>query len=103
VHHHAGLVEAHFHATYFKYRALGPRYQVPVEYVSLLASVKYAASRSNAATPGASGGCLFNVMCGSRKPSRKISSPGRASRERAEILFRRRAHGLEPGVSARSA
>jgi imidazolonepropionase-like amidohydrolase len=56
-----GLVEAHFHATYFnvaKLEDLDIKY--PVEYVSLLASVNAQLALECGYTAARSGGCLFN-------------------------------------------
>lgn len=57
-----GLVEAHFHATYFnvhKLEDLDIKY--PVEYVTLLASVNSQLALNCGYTAARSGGCLFNV------------------------------------------
>ncbi len=57
-----GLVEAHFHATYFNIRALEDLdIKYPVEYVSLLASVNCRLAVECGYTAARSGGCLFNV------------------------------------------
>ncbi len=57
-----GLVEAHFHATYFNIRALEDLdIKYPVEYVSLLASVNCRLALECGYTSARSGGCLFNV------------------------------------------
>ena len=57
-----GLVEAHFHATYFNIRALEDLdIKYPVEYVSLLASVNCRLALECGYTAARSGGCLFNV------------------------------------------
>src|ERR1044071_1854228 len=56
-----GLVEAHFHATYFnvaKLEDLDIKY--PVEYVSLLGSVNCKLALECGYTSARSGGCLFN-------------------------------------------
>ena len=56
-----GLVEAHYHATYFnieKLEDLDIKY--PVEYVSLLASVNCKLALECGYTAARSGGCLFN-------------------------------------------
>jgi imidazolonepropionase-like amidohydrolase len=56
-----GLVEAHFHATYFnveKLEDLDIKY--PVEYVSLLAAVNCRLALECGYTAARSGGCLFN-------------------------------------------
>lgn len=57
-----GLVEAHFHATYFNIatlEALDIKY--PVEYVSLLSSVNARLALECGYTAARSGGCLFNI------------------------------------------
>lgn len=57
-----GLVEAHYHATYFnieKLEDLDIKY--PVEYVSLLSSVNTRLALECGYTAARSGGCLFNV------------------------------------------
>ncbi|KAA5537972.1 amidohydrolase family protein [Roseiconus nitratireducens] len=57
-----GLVEAHFHATYFNVRSLEDLdIKYPVEYVSLLASVNCKLALECGYTAARSGGCLFNV------------------------------------------
>lgn len=57
-----GLVEAHFHATYFNVTALEDLdIKYPVEYVSLLASVNCKLLLECGYTSARSGGCLFNV------------------------------------------
>lgn len=57
-----GLVEAHFHATYFNIRALEDLdIKYPVEYVSLLSSVNCRLALECGYTAARSGGCLFNV------------------------------------------
>jgi len=57
-----GLVEAHFHATYFNIRALEDLdIKYPVEYMSLLASVNCRLAVECGYTAARSGGCLFNV------------------------------------------
>jgi imidazolonepropionase-like amidohydrolase len=57
-----GLVEAHFHATYFNIEALEDLdIKYPVEYVSLLASVNCKLALECGYTAARSGGCLFNV------------------------------------------
>lgn len=57
-----GLVEAHFHATYFNIRALEDLdIKYPVEYVSLLSSVNSRLALECGYTAARSGGCLFNV------------------------------------------
>ena len=57
-----GLVEAHFHATYFNIQALEDLdIKYPVEYVSLLASVNCRLALECGYTAARSGGSLFNV------------------------------------------
>ena len=57
-----GLVEAHFHATYFNIAALEDLdIKYPVEYVSLLSSVNCRLALECGYTAARSGGCLFNV------------------------------------------
>ncbi len=63
-----GLVEAHFHATYFNIAALEDLdIKYPVEYVSLLASVNTRLALECGYTAARSGGCLFNVDVWLRK------------------------------------
>ncbi len=57
-----GLVEAHYHATYFnveKLEDLDIKY--PVEYVSILAAVNAKLALECGYTAARSGGCLFNI------------------------------------------
>jgi imidazolonepropionase-like amidohydrolase len=57
-----GLVEAHFHATYFNVQKLEDLdIKYPVEYVTLLASVNCRLALECGYTAARSGGCLFNV------------------------------------------
>ena len=57
-----GLVEAHFHATYFNVQKLEDLdIKYPVEYVTLLASVNCKLALECGYTAARSGGCLFNV------------------------------------------
>jgi len=57
-----GLVEAHFHATYFNIAALEDLdIKYPVEYVSLLTSVNARLALECGYTSARSGGCLFNI------------------------------------------
>ena len=56
-----GLIEAHFHATYFNVAQLEDLdIKYPVEYVSLLASVNARLALECGYTSARSGGCLFN-------------------------------------------
>lgn len=57
-----GLVEAHFHATYFNIEELQDLdIKYPVEYVSLLSAVNSKLALECGYTAARSGGCLFNV------------------------------------------
>ncbi len=57
-----GLVEAHFHATYFNIAALEDLdIKYPVEYVALLSSVNCRLALECGYTSARSGGCLFNI------------------------------------------
>ncbi|MFN0075161.1 MAG: amidohydrolase family protein [Prosthecobacter sp.] len=57
-----GLVEAHFHATYFNIEELQDLdIKYPVEYVSMLAAVNAKLALECGYTAARSGGCLFNV------------------------------------------
>ncbi len=57
-----GLVEAHFHATYFNIAALEDLdIKYPVEYVSLLSAVNARLALECGYTAARSGGCLFNI------------------------------------------
>jgi len=57
-----GLVEAHFHATYFNIANLEDLdIKYPVEYVSMLACVNTRLALECGYTAARSGGCLFNV------------------------------------------
>ena len=57
-----GLVEAHFHATYFNIQELQDLdIKYPVEYVSMLTAVNAKLALECGYTAARSGGCLFNV------------------------------------------
>ena len=57
-----GLVEAHFHATYFNVETLEDLdVKYPVEYVTLLASQNAACALEHGYTSARSGGSLFNI------------------------------------------
>lgn len=57
-----GLVEAHFHATYFNIEELEDLdIKYPVEYVSILSAVNAKLALECGYTAARSGGCLFNV------------------------------------------
>src|ERR1700730_6508908 len=72
-----GLVEAHFHATYFNIAALEDLdIKYPVEYVSLLASVNTRLAVECGYTAARSGGCLFNVDVWLRKAIENDIVPG---------------------------
>lgn len=63
-----GLIEAHFHATYFNVAQLEDLdIKYPVEYVTLLASVNAQLLLECGYTAARSGGCLFNVDVWLRK------------------------------------
>lgn len=80
-----GLVEAHFHATYFNIAALEDLdIKYPVEYVSLLAAVNTRLALECGYTAARSGGCLFNVDVWLKKaieedliPGPRLSASGR--------------------------
>ncbi len=77
-----GLVEAHFHATYFNIAALEDLdIKYPVEYVSLLSSVNTRLVLECGYTAARSGGCLFNVDVWLKKAIEEdlISGPRLAS------------------------
>ena len=70
-----GLVEAHFHATYFNIRTLEDLdIKYPVEYVSLLASVNCRLALEFGYTAARSGGVCSTSMFGCVKRSKAISS-----------------------------
>ncbi len=72
-----GLVEAHFHATYFNIASLEDLdIKYPVEYVSLLASVNTRLALECGYTAARSGGCLFNVDVWLRKAIEEDLIPG---------------------------
>jgi len=80
-----GLVESHFHATYFNIAALEDLdIKYPVEYVSLLSSVNCRLALECGYTSARSGGCLFNIDVWLRQaiendliPGPRLSSSGR--------------------------
>ncbi len=80
-----GLVEAHFHATYFNIAALEDLdIKYPVEYVSLLSSVNTKLALECGYTAARSGGCLFNIDVWLKKaieedliPGPRLSASGR--------------------------
>lgn len=72
-----GLVEAHFHATYFNIQELQDLdIKYPVEYVSLLTSVNARLALECGYTAARSGGCLFNVDVWLRKAIEADLIPG---------------------------
>ncbi len=80
-----GMVEAHFHATYFNIAALEDLdIKYPVEYVSLLSSVNCRLALECGYTAARSGGCLFNIDVWLRQaiendliPGPRLSTSGR--------------------------
>jgi len=72
-----GLVEAHFHATYFNIEELQDLdIKYPVEYVSLLTSVNAKLALECGYTAARSGGCLFNVDVWLKKAIESDLIPG---------------------------
>lgn len=72
-----GLVEAHFHPTYFNVAALEDLdIKYPVEYVTLLASVNARLALECGYTAARSGGCLFNVDVWLKKAIESDLVPG---------------------------
>lgn len=72
-----GLVEAHFHATYFNIAALEDLdIKYPVEYVSLLSSVNARLALECGYTAARSGGCLFNIDVWLKQAIEKDLVPG---------------------------
>ena len=72
-----GLVEAHFHATYFNIAALEDLdIKYPVEYVSLLSSVNCRLALECGYTSARSGGCLFNIDVWLKKAIESDLIPG---------------------------
>ena len=80
-----GLVEAHFHATYFNVEALEDLdIKYPVEYVTLLAANNARLALECGYTAARSGGCLFNIDVWLKKaiendmvPGPRLSASGR--------------------------
>src|SRR5690242_17105084 len=80
-----GLVEAHFHPTYFNVAALEDLdIKYPVEYVTLLAAANAKLALECGYTSARSGGCLFNVDVWLKKaidndivPGPRLSASGR--------------------------
>jgi imidazolonepropionase-like amidohydrolase len=72
-----GLVEAHYHPTYFNVAALEDLdIKYPVEYVTLLASVNAKLALECGYTAARSGGCLFNVDVWLKKAIEEDLVPG---------------------------
>ncbi|QDU59855.1 imidazolonepropionase [Planctomycetes bacterium Pan216] len=72
-----GLVEAHFHPTYFNVAALEDLdTKYPVEYVSLLASVNAKLALESGYTAARSGGSLFNIDVWLKKAIENDLVPG---------------------------
>jgi len=72
-----GLVEAHYHATYFNVAALEDLdIKYPVEYVSLLAGVNATLALACGYTAARSGGCLFNIDVWLKKAIESDLIPG---------------------------
>src|SRR5438874_5113493 len=72
-----GLVEAHFHATYFNVAQLEDLdIKYPVEYVTLLAAVNSRLALECGYTAARSGGCLFNVDFWLKKAIENDLMPG---------------------------
>ena len=93
-----GLVEAHFHPTYFNVAALEDLdIKYPVEYVTLLAAANAKLALECGYTAARSGGSLFNIDVWLKKAIENDLMPGPApGRQRPRDLRRRRADGLEP-------
>src|SRR5690242_4982394 len=80
-----GLVEAHYHPTYFNVAALEDLdIKYPVEYVTLLAAANAKLALECGYTSARSGGCLFNVDVWLKKaidndivPGPRLSASGR--------------------------
>ena len=72
-----GLVEAHFHATYFNIAALEDLdIKYPVEYVSMLSTVNSKLALECGYTAARSGGCLFNIDVWLKKAIESDLIPG---------------------------
>ena len=96
-----GLVEAHFHATYFNIAALEDLdIKYPVEYVSLLSSVNSRLALECGYTAARSGGCLFNIDHWLKHAIESDLIPGpRLSTSGREICSAGGFDGLESRVS----
>jgi imidazolonepropionase-like amidohydrolase len=72
-----GMVEAHFHPTYFNVATLEDLdIKYPVEYVTLLASVNAKLALECGYTSARSGGCLFNIDVWLKKAIEEDFVPG---------------------------
>src|SRR5947207_12811789 len=72
-----GLVEAHFHPTYFNVAALEDLdIKYPVEYVTLLAAANARLALECGYTSARSGGSLFNIDVWLKKAIEKGVTPG---------------------------
>lgn len=72
-----GLIEAHFHPTYFNVAALEDLdIKYPVEYVTLLAAANAKLALECGYTAARSGGCLFNVDVWLKKAIENDLTPG---------------------------
>ena len=82
-----GLVEAHFHATYFNVAALEDLdIKYPVEYVTLLAAANAKLALECGYTAARSGGSLFNIDVWLKKAIESDLCPGpRLAASRREI------------------
>ena len=96
-----GLVEAHFHPTYFNVAALQDLdIKYPVEYVTLLAAANARLALECGYTAARSGGSLFNIDVWLKKAIEEDLTPGpTAGRQRTRNLRRRRLDGLESRLS----
>ncbi|MFO0843652.1 MAG: hypothetical protein U0797_14855 [Gemmataceae bacterium] len=98
-----GLVEAHYHPTYFNVAALEDLdIKYPVEYVTLLAAANAKLALECGYTAARSGGSLFNIDVWLKKAIEN-DLRAQAGGQRAGDLRRWRADGLEPSTTARSA
>ena len=95
-----GLVEAHFHATYFNIAALEDLdIKYPVEYVSLLSSVNTRLALECGYTAARIWRLPFQCRCLAEKSHRGGPHPRPTTfRKRSRNLFRRGPHGLESGI-----
>jgi imidazolonepropionase-like amidohydrolase len=92
-----GLVEAHFHATYFNVAELADLdIKYPVEYVTLLAAANAKLALECGYTAARSCGSLHNIDVWLKKAIENDLCPGTASRRRRPRDLRLgRSHGLE--------